>query len=59
MRSQDKHQLTFEVSEYLKGLQALFESMDDGPIAHLEAFQMVQLLKPANEKIDRLLRADR
>lgn len=33
--------------------------MDDGPVEHLQAFQMVQLLKPATEKIDILVKAER
>lgn len=30
--------------------------MDDGPVEHLQAFKMVQLLKPATEEIEKLVK---
>lgn len=59
MRNQSRYQTAYELSEYLKGLQSLFENMNDGPVEHLQAFQMVQLLKPATEKIEILVKAER
>lgn len=59
MARDNRYQTAFELQEYLRGLQCLFESMDDGPVDHLQAFQMVQLLKPATEKIAALVRAER
>lgn len=59
MAKPERYQTAFELQEYLRGLQSLFENMDDGPVQYIEAFQMVQLLKPATEKITALVRAER
>jgi len=59
MARENRYQTAFELQEYLLGLQSLFENMNDGPVEHLQAFQMVQLLKPATEKITALVRAER
>jgi hypothetical protein len=52
---QDDHQLTFEARTYADGLSNMFSNMDDAPLEGLQPFEMVLLLQPVIDRLNRVL----
>ena len=43
------------LSQYVNGLQHLFEAMPDGPINTVEPIELVRLLEPVTNKLRNIL----
>tara|TARA_B100002003_G_scaffold38907_1_gene34457 strand:+ start:13964 stop:14140 length:177 start_codon:yes stop_codon:yes gene_type:complete len=44
------------LSQYINGLQHLFEGMEDGPMRTVEPIELVRLLEPVTTRLEKILK---